>query len=69
MSEEQKQWTYNMEDIFETIPDNPEEVLMNIPEEICEQIGLKPGDNIKISIGDQGTMIIEKLDKEPNDQE
>lgn len=56
-----KQWTYKVEDIFEDIPNNPEEVLMNIPEEVSKEIGLVPGDKIKVSIGDQGTLIIEKI--------
>ena len=69
MAETTKQWTFKMEDIFEEIPDNPNEILMNIPEEVCNQVGLTPGDNIKILIGDQGTLIIEKLDKEKNVEE
>lgn len=56
-----KQWIYNVEDVFEDIPDNPEEVIMKIPPEICEEIGLQPGDPIKILLGDQGTVIIEKV--------
>ena len=58
---EQKQWTFKVEDIFEDIPDDPENVTMTIPEEIRDQIGLKPGDTIKILIGDLGTLIIEKV--------
>ena len=61
MSNEQKTWTFKMEEIFEDIPDNPEEVLMKIPEEVCEKVGLVPGDKIKVLVGDQGTLIIEKL--------
>lgn len=61
MSNEQKTWTFKMEEIFEDIPDNPEDVLMKIPEEVCEQVGLVPGDKVKVLVGDQGTLIIEKL--------
>lgn len=64
MSEEQKTWTYKVEDIFEDIPEDPENVNMNIPPEIAEQMGLVPGDNLKILWGDQGTIIIQKIDKE-----
>jgi hypothetical protein len=64
MSEEQKTWTYKVEDIFEDIPNDPENVNMNIPPEIAEQMGLVPGDSLKILWGDQGTIIIQKLDKE-----
>jgi len=56
--------TYKVEDIFEEIPDDPKNVLMNLPPEICEEMGLEPGDNIKIELGDQGTLIITKLDKQ-----
>ena len=61
MSEEQKTFTYKAEDIFEDIPDDPENVNMNIPPEIAKEIGLVPGDAIKVLWGDQGTIIIEKL--------
>ena len=54
-------WTYKAEDIFEKIPDDPENINLTIPDEIADQAGLKPGDKLKISWGDQGTIIIEKL--------
>ena len=53
---------YKQEDIFQDIPDDPEKVIMNIPEEIAEAAGIKPGDNIKVSWGDQGTIIITKVE-------
>lgn len=70
MSEEQKTWTYKVEDIFEDIPEDPENVIMKFPPEICEKMGLKPGDKMKVLVGDQGTIIIQKLDeKETHGQE
>jgi hypothetical protein len=63
MSEEQKTWTYKVEDIFHDIPDDPENINMTIPPEICEKMGLIPGDKLKILWGDQGTIIIQKLDE------
>ena len=69
---EQKQWTFKVEDIFEDIPDDPENVTMTIPEEIQKAAGIHPGDTVKILWGDQGTIIIEKVDlekKEPNVKE
>jgi bifunctional DNA-binding transcriptional regulator/antitoxin component of YhaV-PrlF toxin-antitoxin module len=54
-------YTYKVEDIFSDIPDDPKNINLRIPDEIAEQAGLEPGDNIKISWGDQGTIIIEKL--------
>ena len=67
--EEKKTWTFKVEDIFEDIPDDPENVNMTIPEEIAEAVGLKPGDPIKILWGDQGTIIIEKLEKDDSGKE
>jgi hypothetical protein len=58
---EQKQWTFKVEDIFEDIPDDPENVTMTIPEEIQKAAGIHPGDTVKILWGDQGTIIIEKV--------
>ena len=64
MSNEQKSWTFKAEDIFEDIPDDPENINMKIPDEIAEAAGLQPGDNIKVLWGDQGTIIIEKVKEE-----
>lgn len=70
MSEEQKAFIYKVEDIFKDIPDDPKNVNMTIPPEIMEKVGLKEGDTIKISYGDQGTLILEKVNKkETNEQE
>ena len=52
---------YNAQDVFENISDDPENVTMKIPSEIAEQADIVPGDNLKISWGDQGTVIIEKI--------
>ena len=63
-------YTFKVEEIFEDIPGDPENVIMNIPEEIAKKAGLNPGDNIKVLWGDQGTIIIEKIDaKESNGKE
>jgi hypothetical protein len=40
---------YKVEDIFEDDPDNPDNVLMKIPDEISERMGWQPGDTLKIS--------------------
>jgi hypothetical protein len=56
----QKTWTYNAEDIFEEIPTDLENVMMKIPPEVADEIGLKPGDTVKVLWGDQGTIIIQK---------
>jgi hypothetical protein len=65
--EENKTWTFKVEEIFEDIPDDPENIIMNIPEEIREAAGLKEGDPIRILWGDQGTIRIEKITQEEYD--
>lgn len=64
MSEDTKRtWVYNSEEIFQDIPNDKENVLMTIPPEVSEAVGLVPGDVVKIEVGDKGTVIITKTDK------
>jgi AbrB family looped-hinge helix DNA binding protein len=52
--------TYNVEDIFEDIPGDPDNVLMKIPPEISEKLGLKEGD--KVEVKQEGeSLIISKV--------
>ena len=48
---------YKVEDIFTNIPDDPDNVLMKIPDEICEQLGLKEGDTVTINVENEGLKI------------
>ena len=42
MTEMQAPQYYSADEIFETIPDDPENVMMKIPPELCEKwVGLK----------------------------
>jgi hypothetical protein len=52
---------YKVEDIFEDDPDNPDNVLMKIPDEIAEKMGWKPGDVLKIKTENK-IMSITKVD-------
>jgi hypothetical protein len=52
---------YNADEIFTDDPDNPENTLMKIPEEIAERIGWQPGDVLKITWED-GAISITKVD-------
>ena len=67
---EAKKYIYKAEEIFEDIPDDPQNVNMKIPDEIAEQVGLEPGDKIRILWGDKGTIVLEKVteEKESNDE-
>lgn len=55
--------TYKVEDIFEDIEGDEENVLMNIPPEIAEQMGWEPGDVLKIKV-EEGSIVIEKVKDE-----
>lgn len=61
MSEEKIE--YKAEDIFQDIPDDPDNVLMTIPPEILESQGWKEGDNLRIEWGDQGSIVITKIEE------
>jgi hypothetical protein len=71
MSEiENKKWIFSAEEIFEDIPDDPKNCNMKIPDEVAAAVGLVPGDKVKILLGDQGTVIIQKVEeKEANGKE
>jgi len=51
--------TFKAEEIFEDIPGDPDNVMMKIPPEICEQQGWKEGDTLNIKVED-GALIISK---------
>ncbi len=44
--------TYKVNEIFKPIPDDPENVIMQIPPDICEQMGWKEGDKIHVTAED-----------------
>lgn len=58
---------YKYEDIFEINPDNPEEMLMKIPDEILEAKGWGEGTKVKITFDENTQAIsIEEVDEIPN---
>ena len=59
MNEERK--TYKVEEIFEDIPGDDQNVLMKIPPDISERMGWKEGDVLKITVKD-GAIHIAKAD-------
>jgi hypothetical protein len=61
--------TYKVEDIFEDIPDDDENILMNIPQEILDAQGWGEGTQLKIEIGDQGTIIMSEVKEEEKNGE
>ena len=52
--------TFNVEDIFEEIPGDPDNVIMKIPPEICEAQGWIEGDTLNIKLED-GALILSKV--------
>jgi hypothetical protein len=54
-----EQKTFLVEEIFEDIPGDPDNVMMKIPPEICEQNGWKEGDTLNIVV-ENGALIITK---------
>jgi AbrB family looped-hinge helix DNA binding protein len=58
--------TYKVEDIFEDIEGDPDNVNMNIPPEISERMGWIEGDILKITVEDGQISIIKK---EPDGEE
>lgn len=54
--------TYPVEEIFHDIDGDPNNVLMNIPPEIAEEMGWKPGDVLKIEVLKEGGVAISKVE-------
>ena len=60
--------TYKVEDIFQDIEGDDENVLMNIPPEISEKMGWVPGDVLKFKV-EQGVITVEKVEKEVDNKD
>lgn len=58
--------TYKVEDVFQDIEGDPDNVNMTIPPEISERMGWVPGDTLKITV-ENGQISISK--KEPDGKE
>lgn len=52
--------TYTVEELFEDIPGDPDNVIFKIPPEICEEQGWEEGDTMSIKV-ENGAMIISKV--------
>lgn len=48
---------YNTEDLFEDIPDDPDNVIFKIPPEALEQLGWKEGDVLNITSENESIII------------
>ena len=54
------QKTYLVEELFQDIPNDPDNVLFTIPPEICEHMDWYPGDTISIEVT-EGKMTLSKV--------
>jgi hypothetical protein len=52
--------TFLVEDLFEDIPGDPDNVIFKIPPEICEAQGWKEGDTLNINV-ENGSLVISKV--------
>jgi hypothetical protein len=52
--------TYNVNEIFKPIPDDPDNVIMQIPPEICQAQGWTEGTKIKVTAED-GVITLTKV--------
>lgn len=53
--------TYPVNEIFQDIEGDKENILMNIPPEVVEELGWKPGDVLKIEVLKEGGVAISKV--------
>jgi hypothetical protein len=51
--------TFSIEEIFEDIPGDPDNVILKFPPEVLEQTGWKEGDTLTVSVVD-GAISISK---------
>ena len=58
-----KSYTFNVQDIMQDDPNDPTKSILTIPDEILQDQGWTEGTELKIKIGDQGTIIIEEVKK------
>ena len=53
--------TFPVEEIFQDINGDPDNVIMNIPEQIMQRMGWKEGDTLKIEASEEGFLSITKV--------
>jgi AbrB family looped-hinge helix DNA binding protein len=51
---------YNVEDIFQEDPLNPDNVIMTIPQELCDELHWQPGDTLTITVQDDKLILNKK---------
>ncbi len=56
-----KNYTFNVEEIFEDIAGDPDNVMMKIPEEIQTELGWVEGDELTVTMETDGSIVLRKL--------
>lgn len=54
-------YTYNAEDIFQEIPDDPDNIILKFPEELLKEAGWQEGDTLNIQV-ENGVITVTKID-------
>lgn len=57
-------YIYKAEDIFHDIEGDSENIMMDIPPEVCEKMGWKPGDILLIEVTENRSISIRKKGKD-----
>ena len=53
--------TYKVEDVFQDIPGDDENILMTIPPEVAEKMGWKPGDRLSVKVREDQSISITRI--------
>jgi AbrB family looped-hinge helix DNA binding protein len=56
--------TYKVEDIFQDIPGDEENILMTIPPEVAEKMGWKPGDRLSVKVREDQSISIMRIEND-----
>ena len=56
-------WIFNTEDIFVECPNDSENMLMNIPPEVCAAANLNPNDTLRIKATENGKIVLTKVNR------
>lgn len=58
-----KSYTFDAKEILINDPNDPNHSILQIPDHIMKEQGWGPGTEVKVLLGDQGTIIIQEVKK------
>jgi|AntDeeMinimDraft_6_1070357.scaffolds.fasta_scaffold00810_10 formylmethanofuran dehydrogenase subunit D len=53
---------FSFDEVFQEIPGDKENINMTIPPSIMEKADIKEGDTVRVTMGDNGQVLIEKVE-------